>query len=228
MITASHILETIINLDKAHVQEIMDEVETVLKEYKGQTKTLLEMLNILENSLHNYAIIFEPSNNKDSLLTRAANIKMQNGVLGILFYCGELLPQVLTDPSVAKTFREHFKALLEHELVHKEQNVRRMLKQRRFPPPSQFAAADLKTVEIVRRYLSDPQELMAYAKSILRELQNYGYSKEEILSRLRSGTFTDIRDVSGLLDDYAKYFSHNDPTMKRFLSYIYQYARELD
>jgi hypothetical protein len=235
MITANNILEAIIQVDNSIIQEILDKIDTIIDNHRNEKpswKTLDNVTFVLTVYLMTYKIAFSPANGQDHLIIAATTGEIpRSDDIGTLIVCGEQLPGILTDPKIAKQFKAMLKTLLEHELVHKEQLIRIKLKQNDLSK-IKLSTLDLSddpvTDDIIRRYLSNPQELMAYAKSTLTELLDRGYTKKDILTHLRSGTLFDIKDVSPVVNNYAEYFSSHDPAMKRFLSYIYQYTQELD
>jgi hypothetical protein len=79
--------------------------------------------------------------------------------------------------------------------------------------------------EKIRKYLSNKQELMAYAREAVEEFTRF-YPKEKILNRLRNPFSTNIfpdRSESDTFWTYTEWFSANEQPFKTFLKYMYQY-----
>lgn len=114
-----------------------------------------------------------------------------------------------TGPTIQK-----LKIMVNHELVHREQykkignKINTILLNK--------LQHKTHTMDPLKQYFKEPREIMAYAKTIVDELEKH-FSKEDILECLRSGYA-----VSPTQSLYKKIVDNK--TYKKLLKYIYQYV----
>lgn len=112
-------------------------------------------------------------------------------------------------------FALELSSTIEHELIHKAQyknipaNIRQSV--RSTPKDNKW------TEETYKAYLGTPQELMAYANTIVRDFQKLGYESDEILEILRRVNEYDPNDLPPKLVQYLDYFKENPTTLKNFI-----------
>ena len=110
---------------------------------------------------------------------------------------------------------------LEHELIHKKQQER----DKRERPKAKYKWYDDRTPKFWKQYLSDKNEVMAFARSIVELYKADGLSKDEINDALKSLNME--KYPNRILERYLSVFDKTDPTIKRILSYVYQYNEKL-
>lgn len=117
--------------------------------------------------------------------------------------------------SSPNSFRSWFKTMLEHELIHGEQAKKisfDFIKNKNFP-------VKLTDRDSLEKYLSHRHEIMAYAKTIILELQKKFRFDDKVLDFLRQPKL----DVSASLDRYLNLFDSDDKVIKRLYKYMYEY-----
>jgi hypothetical protein len=87
-----------------------------------------------------------------------------------------------------------------------------------------------------KKYFSDPNEIMAFAYSIIEDLKNDGFSRDEILNKLKDGdlSFSMGRMMTGgrssfhpIYFDYVENLEKNSKEFKKLQKYMYLYTIEL-
>lgn len=76
------------------------------------------------------------------------------------------------------------------------------------------------------KYLSIPQEIMAFARQSVLEFQAAGATRDELLQRVRTPYSTSVTPAiveSDIFHTYTHVFKPNDTVMRRFLKYMYEY-----
>ena len=99
------------------------------------------------------------------------------------------------------------KKVLNHELVHKEQY-------KKMGDKLNFIISNVKS----KTYLDEPREIMAYAKTVIDELQRF-FNNEQIIDFLRNGVA--ITNTQKNIKEKVK-----PENYKKFLKHMYNYATE--
>ena len=136
--------------------------------------------------------------------------------------------KVLLNQDAFRIFKKNFaefalelSSTIEHELIHKSQyknipaNIRQSV--RSTPKDNKWSEETYKT------YLSSSQELMAYANTIVRDFQKFGYELDEVLNILRRIHEYDTEDLPPKLVQYLDYFKENPEVLKKLYRYMYDY-----
>lgn len=108
-------------------------------------------------------------------------------------------------------FYSFIREVLRHETIHMQQ-VGRMNK----PDLYNLEKSPKKPEE----YFSFDKEIMAYAQSFIDQMTDRGFTKEQILNK--------IKDKNSVVPSwiYGRYKNMPDKVKKRFLKYVYQYLDE--
>lgn len=117
-------------------------------------------------------------------------------------------------------------SILKHEDIHRQQ-IERM-------GDSKYYI--VKDPNDKKEYLSDPNEIMAFAYSIIEDLKNDNFTRDEILNKLREGdlSFSMGRMMTGgrssfhpIYFDYVENLEKNSKEFKKLQKYMYLYTIEL-
>jgi len=110
---------------------------------------------------------------------------------------------------------------LEHELIHREQLIRADGKLQ----GCKLASIDADNID---QYLSDKQEIMAYAAEIVTSFRNKGYKDNQIIDMLRSPKkwLTKTVKSRGHLEMYMDVFEKDSPVIKRLKKQIIRYLEK--
>lgn len=108
-----------------------------------------------------------------------------------------------------RQFKGHLNNILRHESVHKEQKKRR--------GEVVITNLEIDPSEDLSGYLSNKDEIMAYAETVVSELRGQ-MNDDEILKDLRAG-----RVRSRVYDDYKRI---GGDVFKRFVKYVYMYLTQ--
>lgn len=109
-------------------------------------------------------------------------------------------------------FLEFIDQILQHESIHLQQVSKMKNKDAYILDSSPEFDAD--------KYNSEKREIMAYAQTIILELKNKRFTKNDIINQLKKGKLE-----SEQFEHYKKLLNEKD--MKRFMKYLYQYAENL-
>ena len=117
-------------------------------------------------------------------------------------------------PVYKKHFYEFLDLIIQHESIHMQQ-VNRM-------KSDNVYKLDSSPEKNSEKYYSEKREIMAYAHSIVFELQKQGKRKDEILNYMRKGS----------ISSYSRQYNHmnnilNDTDIKLLNKYIYEYINML-
>ena len=105
---------------------------------------------------------------------------------------------------------------INHELIHREQAVR--MKSREIITKNFDKTNKYKTTA---EYISDPQEMMAFAYTIVEDVRMRGWSDSEIISGLKSFNLE-----SPVWYEYSKNFTKDSDVMKTVVKNIYSYVKD--
>ena len=105
-------------------------------------------------------------------------------------------------------FVNHLNNMIQHEMVHREQFKRKNKKE--------MSNLEINPEKNKKGYLSNPDEIMAFAKTLIDDLSGR-FSKEEILNKLKIGITHPI---------YIDYSKIGGDVFKKFKKYIYMYLDE--
>jgi hypothetical protein len=113
---------------------------------------------------------------------------------------------------------------LEHELVHRQQQISSHGKMKTFIPPEE-AYADEVDHDTISKYLADKGELMAYAIETVTVLKHDGYDNKDILAMVKSPEKwnDEIEQSRSFLAQYLIVFGSKSYQYKRLAKYIYQH-----
>lgn len=190
-------------------------------------KTNKECDDVLNKALNDYWIIVNHSKTKDEACVNQKwsldtantipNSKSEDGsivemTVGIGFV---KKMQGIKNNSQWDNFVDSFRFIISHEYVHKVQ-VPKM------PDAAIESTWDAKKVDDNIKYLSIPQEIMAFALQSVKELQSNGYTRKDIMNALRNPSTVPDED-SEIFYTYKYFFKPTDPQMKRFLKNMYEY-----
>jgi len=102
-----------------------------------------------------------------------------------------------------------------HEEVHKEQVLRAQI------DPKEYRTDDIKL------YLSQPQEMMAYAFQTVKELKNEGLDRETATKAIRKNKSALTKHCHAYMM-YAIFFAINSSVWKQFNKYLFQYIEKYE
>ena len=112
------------------------------------------------------------------------------------------------------SFVNKFLAVLEHEYVHKYQ-IKKI--------PHNILSRAMADSDVAEEYLGNKHEVMAFALQAVRELQDIGFTRKQVLAIIRRPRQIPDIAVSETLHAYLYVFDSGDPILKRFLKYMYLY-----
>lgn len=225
--------EAVIRTDK-YARLLKDEF---IKSYKLVDKnlTITQLLKKLNIVFETYSVKFlfnaeDPKNKEEFCGISDMGI---NGKI-ILIYCNNNfdINFYKQDAELFQTFYE----LILHELAHRGQILLRS-----YEVSFELYNKDIKNINkifldksltekekkrlLMRRYLSKPEEIMAYANQILEELRFQGLSNKQIIENLKSLKIKP--DLSAGMKMYNDYFSISNKddlvVIRRLFKYIYEY-----
>jgi hypothetical protein len=231
MITAkqiiSQIYEAVISTEISDDDDMMRILDDFWDKYHHRLRYPEDIASLLTNELEGYDVTFKPSKNSsyNTILDHLAIAHDDYGYSFIAYY-GEDFHLILSDKEIWKAFKKRFRKLLEHELVHYHQYI---LNKNPNKNQIQQSPVNVRDDKVLKDYLLHPYEIMAYARSIVRDFADNGYSKQDMLDMIKHNKYPKkIEDISIALDKYIKLFPKDDPVLKRLYSYLYQYAQKLD
>lgn len=126
-------------------------------------------------------------------------------------------------------FTNFIKILITHELIHREQ-IKRMGAKGLVSILSRLTKSmnDIDKPghedDYNKAYVSEPIELMAFAKQSILEFVSEGLSTNDILSKLK--TTKGIEELINISDSFYQiyqFFPQQTPTFKRLVKYMYEY-----
>jgi len=208
------ILESVIDIDASFIK---DELNKNVSKFTSDLSSL-DVVTLLNDIFFQHSIYFDIED-KESNRNDYAQVGVVEGyideALNIHILLNNDIWEELDDPNWFKSFSNVLNSVISHELVHREQLTR---------------ASEIKPVNMASNftYLSDKREIMANAKSAVNEFLNLGYSKEQILKKLREPRNKEIYPSVEESEVFWQYLEHfgldeDDPVMKLFLTYMYQY-----
>jgi hypothetical protein len=219
-----------ITAQASFIQEVISEVFLIISRYQNlrPIKTPRQLATLFNKSLsRKYGIYFKPHPepmNKYTIL-EATVIPVKNRIKIILYY-DNALSKPLTDPDSAEKFKKTLRHFLEHELVHKEQITRQRLNKFCLVCEDICLLNTGQTDDQYTTYLSEPLEWAAHAKSIIRDLFDAGYTKEGILSLLRSISQIMSEFDDCMLTEYLLYFPVDGPVLRKIYSHMYRFLQQ--
>ena len=166
-----------------------------------------ELLSIINNIFNQSGVFFVKDNNSQgmqAITTKDGDIKI---------YINKNLYNVFTDDNRYRKFKQWFKNVITHELIHREQAKR--------IDWSKFKFTKHKTKT---DYFKNKQELMAYARTIIDELFIKLKTYKKVIHFLRQPK----RDVSELFDIYVEEVGDDKETINKLYKYLYEYLIKMD
>ena len=205
-------MESAIDVDATFVK---DELNKNINKFTSDLSSM-DVVNILNDIFFQHSIYFDidaRESNRDDYAKVGVVEGYIDDKLNIHIILNNDIWEELDDSQWFKSFLNVLDSIISHELVHREQLTR---------------SSEIKSVNMASNftYLSDKREIMANAKSAVNEFLNVGYSKKQILQKLREPQNREINpgiEESEVFWQYTEHFDFNDPVMKLFLTYMYQY-----
>lgn len=218
------LLEKVISVDST---EIMDAVvEAIETQVVGQKLPVLEIVELLNSAVERFEVEFQSKDSRNLSLNYdevAANIAggatTDNGWIIVYYDPVVGFEDTFEDESITRQFYTAVRNVIEHELVHREEQKRSGNKAKGENPHD--------TV----KYLSNPSEMMAMARQSVNQFLDLGYTKEQVAQLLRApwdlnSINTPNRSESDVFWNYTEWFDGKDPAFKKFASYMAQYLAE--
>jgi len=119
----------------------------------------------------------------------------------------------ISEDNYFNLFLKTFQLLIGHELVHRMEYIQRALEK---------LSNKIGKDKDPKKYLSDPDEIMAYAWQTVEELRYRFGDDQEILNLIKSDSPIKYR-VSYALTIYKTNFSLDEKLLKLFYKYVYMY-----
>lgn len=215
------LLEKIINVDtKVIISKIINLKNNIL------TSKYEDALSLIKLTLSMYKISFEKStlDNEavDEYLREAgiitAEIFSKSGKI-IIYIDEKQFKKNFSSEKKLNIFLVALDRVLSHELVHQEQ-----LKRVNWKNVKNVALMDSMNIKDLKKYLSDKQEIMAFAKQTSVEFLQHELTFEEILSALKNPSKNPaIIELSTIMSLYMDTFETTEKEWKLYMKYVYQY-----
>ncbi len=229
--------EAIINVDMSKVEHKLKEF---VKKVNGKNFHTTKLCTMFNNLMKNFNITMISSySNQFSAISMYSNFYIQKasttsaGNIEIIVndeFC-ELFGSEDAEYFEESKFIAALSSIISHELIHRQQlsrmknpiNVLNSMK-------SKMSYENLES-----EYFSNKQEMMAFSKNVVDEWTDSGYSKNEIINKIKHITnqnvYPDIKE-SDILWNYHSYFpitsgNVNKEPLKSLFTYMIQYAQKL-
>ena len=147
-------------------------------------------------------------------INKGATLPDKFGTIGI--YCNELSLNIFKSDKIFNKFKEVLTVCLKHELIHRGQVLK--IKD----TDIRYEVLKKNYDEDIIKYLSDKQEIMAFAWELTELLRIKGLKDKEILNLMQKD-IPQLRRTSEIANVYFDYFSIKDAQIKLLYKYVYMY-----
>ena len=131
----------------------------------------------------------------------------------------DILLNNLQDEKILNHFVEQFEIIVGHEILHRLQYGKNKIKNFM----NKYNVEDVNDLNQVRRYLSDKEEIMAYAWQIVEFFKIHDYKREKIKNLLKNNELENEKYQYEPLYYYHKVFKINDAPLRLLYKYMYMY-----
>lgn len=214
------------------IQPNTDFVKPILISNKKQLMQSKDSIKLLNTIFAPYKIEFQKSDDRPTNKYFALVGLVGGGVSRdgdtVIEYNSNIL-NVFKHDNLYNKFIANIIRLISHELIHVDQfNKMRTQNPSKFDNIIDKLSLNVNSNE-TEKYLSIPQEIMAFAKESVMEFKDKGFSNQKILARLRSPndlSFDPQPKESAIFLKYLFLFGAKDNVFKRFSNYMYQYLNK--
>lgn len=185
-----------------------------------------EVARILNTEFNKHFVFFEVDDyqNQDEV---AGNLGLTSAAFSerdqcIIVGINDNIHNAILNSKNYDQFTRYVETYVEHEIIHVIQSMK--------IPDSNRAIATMKynkDSSTERGYLSNEHELMAFANSALKELTLIGgLSQREVMDLIRAPRKNPNVTKSTSLMTYLYMFKDGEEPLKKFLKYLYDYAKD--
>ena len=204
-------------------------ISNIRKLYFGSDLGNSELASILDGAFSKYNVTFEPGfGTPESSLMASAGLTSAstNSNLEIVIYYSDSLYEILMDGEYYNAFEKALPNLLRHEFIHVEQM--RRLQKSVGKSKAHVILSKLKRHQSGNRvnYYLDKMEIHAFAVESVSEFLSIGYTKEQILHKLKHVSDSSIYPSVDESDSFRTYYLYfyefaedklSRDTFKRFI-----------
>lgn len=211
------ILEGIIRPNKYtnEISAIVKRNSNLLSQNDNENNIIFLLNSLLYNKYKIHFIYDENSNRNLPISIAAYNYKNNDIEVGIT----DTLLNNTKDNGILKQLFEQIELIIGHEIIHRLQFGQNKIKKLM----NKYNVENIDDLNQVRKYLSDKDEIMAYAWQIVEFFKVHDYSKEKIKTLLQSNHLDNEKYQYEPLYYYHKVFTINDTPLKLLYKYMYSY-----
>ena len=193
------------------ITELVQHLDTTFAPHRVRFVTYTQLKNLVERQgIKNFPA--KPANNT-ALIMAVADDRL-DGVYVV--YNTVALQQSFFTTLDFRTFAERLATFVRHEVVHLGQIARQ--KENGYHQHQHEPDVDVMDEE---GYLTNPQEMMAMARTIIDELRNQ-FTPKQVAHIIR----TPQQGMSRLLDKYYLYLKPGSAPRRQFFKYLFAYLRD--
>lgn len=207
-----------------NLSEVKQRIVKIKNELVGKKLPYKRLYLKLSEIFYDLNIVFDISDKiSDIRVNRNAKIssgKIDSMTLKITIYLNPDFYLLFESFETFQIFANSLLAVINHELIHREQMLRRNVGERK---------KIFTHKEKNEKYLSDKNEIMAFSQTIVWDFLLHGIEPNEILDIINHPEYykDDILIYSSILYSYLDKFEKNSPTIKLLYRYMYEIIEKL-